>query len=63
LFTVSRPVENISYGDVTIAFEGLKNLDLYSALKVFEQGRIFIVPHLLQQGPRFSQSHPNDRPI
>jgi hypothetical protein len=33
------------YGDVTIAGEGLQNLCL--ALKAFEQGRIFILPHLL----------------
>jgi hypothetical protein len=35
------------YGDVTIASEGLQNLGLCSALRVFEQGGIFIVPHLL----------------
>jgi hypothetical protein len=35
------------YGDVTIASERLQNLDLCSALKAFEQGGIFIVPHLL----------------
>jgi hypothetical protein len=35
------------YGDVTIAGEGLQNLGLCSALKAFEQGGIFIVPHLL----------------
>jgi hypothetical protein len=35
------------YKDVTIAGEGLQNLDLCSALKAFEQGGIFIVPHLL----------------
>jgi hypothetical protein len=33
--------------DVTIAGEGLQNLGLYSALRAFEQGGIFIVPHLL----------------
>jgi hypothetical protein len=36
-----------SYGDVTIADEGLQNLGLCSALKALEQGGIFIVPHLL----------------
>jgi hypothetical protein len=43
------PLKNISliYGDVTITGEGLQNLDLCSALKAFEQGGIFIVPHLL----------------
>jgi hypothetical protein len=35
------------YGDVTIAGEGLQNLSLCSALRVPEQGGIFIVPHLL----------------
>jgi hypothetical protein len=35
------------YGDVTIAGEGLQNLDLCSALRAIEQGGIFIVPHLL----------------
>jgi hypothetical protein len=35
------------YGDVTIACEGLQNLGLCSALRAFEQGGIFIVPHLL----------------
>jgi hypothetical protein len=38
------------YGDVTIAGEGLPNLGLCSALRVFEQGGIFIVPHLLDLG-------------
>jgi hypothetical protein len=31
----------------TIAGEGLQNLGLCSALRAFEQGGIFIVPHLL----------------
>jgi hypothetical protein len=38
------PLKN---GDVTIAGEGLQNLGLCSALMAFEQGGIFIVPHLL----------------
>jgi hypothetical protein len=33
--------------DVTIAGEGLQNLGLCLALRAFEQGGIFIVPHLL----------------
>jgi hypothetical protein len=33
--------------DVTIADEGMQNLGLCSALRAFEQGGIFIVPHLL----------------
>jgi hypothetical protein len=43
------PLKNFSliYGDVTIAGEGLQNLGLCSALRAFEQGGIFIVPHLL----------------
>jgi hypothetical protein len=35
------------HGDVTIAVEGLQNLGQCSALRAFEQGGIFIVPHLL----------------
>jgi hypothetical protein len=35
------------YGDVTIAGEELQNLGPCSALRAFEQGGIFIVPHLL----------------
>jgi hypothetical protein len=35
------------YGDVTIASEGLQNLGLCSALRAFEQGGIYTVPHLL----------------
>jgi hypothetical protein len=35
------------YGDVTIIGEGLQNLSLSSALRAFEQGGMFIVPHLL----------------
>jgi hypothetical protein len=38
------------YGNVTIAGEGLQNLGPCSALGVFEQGRIFIVPNLLWHG-------------
>jgi hypothetical protein len=38
------------YGDVAIAGEGLQNLGLCSALRAFEQGGIFIVPHLLWHG-------------
>jgi hypothetical protein len=42
------PLKNFSlYGDVTIAGEGLQNLGLCSALRAFEQGGIFILPHLL----------------
>jgi hypothetical protein len=36
--------------DVTIAGEELQNLGLCSALRAIEQGRIFIVPHLLWHG-------------
>jgi hypothetical protein len=34
-------------GDVTIADEGLQNFGLHASLRAFEQGRIFIVLHLL----------------
>jgi hypothetical protein len=37
-------LKNFSF---TIAGEGLQNLGLCSALKAFEQGGIFFVPHLL----------------
>jgi hypothetical protein len=38
------------YGDVTTAGEGLQNLGLCSALMVFEQGGIFIMPLLRCNG-------------
>jgi hypothetical protein len=38
------------YGDITITGEGLQNLGLCSALRSFEQGGIFIVPHLSWHG-------------
>jgi hypothetical protein len=38
------------YGNLTIAGEGLQNLGLCSALRAFEQGMIFIVPHLPWHG-------------
>jgi hypothetical protein len=43
------PLKNFSllYGDVTIAGEGQQNIGLCSALRAFEQGGIFIMPHLL----------------
>jgi hypothetical protein len=43
------PLKNFSliYGNFTIAGKGLQNLGLCSALRAFEQGGIFIVPHLL----------------
>jgi hypothetical protein len=39
-----------SYGNVTITGEGLQNLGPCSVLRAFEQGGIFIVPHLLWHG-------------
>jgi hypothetical protein len=48
LFIVLRPAqEYFTCGDVTITGEGPQNLGLCSALRAFEQGGIFIVPHLL----------------
>jgi hypothetical protein len=41
------PLENLLYGDITIVVEKLLNLGFCSAFRVFEQGGIFIVPHLL----------------
>jgi hypothetical protein len=51
------------YRDVSTACEGLQNLGLLvcSALRAFEKGGIFIVPHLLWHG--VFRSHPKDRPI
>jgi hypothetical protein len=46
LFTVLHPVQEF-FTYVTIAGEGLQNLGLWSALRTFEQGWIFIVPHML----------------
>jgi hypothetical protein len=60
LFTV---LCRLIYGDITIAGEGLQNLGLCSALKAFEQGGIFIVPHLLWHGTSVFPVHPKDRPI
>jgi hypothetical protein len=37
----------------TLAGEELQNLGLCSAFRDFEQGGIFIVPHLLWHGPSF----------
>jgi hypothetical protein len=34
-------------GAVTITGEGLQNLGLCTALRAFEQGGIFVMPHLL----------------
>jgi hypothetical protein len=55
------------YGDVTIAGEGLQNLGLCSALRAFEQGWIFIVPHLLWHGtsvfPVSSEGPPIQSPL
>jgi hypothetical protein len=52
LFIVLRPTEEYftCMGDVTITGGGLQNLGLCSVLRVFEQGGIFIVPHLLWHG-------------
>jgi hypothetical protein len=53
LFTVLRSAQDYftyKYGDVTTAGEGLQNLGLCSGLRAFEQGGIFIVPHLLWHG-------------
>jgi hypothetical protein len=44
---MSRSRIFLLYGEITIAGEGLENLDLYTALRAFEQGGIFIVQHLL----------------
>ena len=46
LFYVTLKNFSLKYGDVTIADEWLQNLGLCLALRAFEQGGIFIVPHL-----------------
>jgi hypothetical protein len=41
--------------------EGLQNVGLCSVLRAFEQGGIFIVPHLLWHGASvFFRSHPKE---
>jgi hypothetical protein len=58
------PRKNFSLiGRRQITGEGLQNLGLCSALRAFEQGGIFIVPHLLWHGDSVFHSHPNDHPI
>jgi hypothetical protein len=47
ILRLSQDFFNYMHGDVTITGEGLQNLGLCSALRVFEQGGIFIVPYLL----------------
>jgi hypothetical protein len=55
LFTFTSRLRRFHlYGDVTITGEGLKNLGLCLALRAFEQGGIFIVPHLLCHGASVS---------
>jgi hypothetical protein len=48
---VLRPTQDLftymEMRDATIAGEGRQNLGLCSALRAFEQGGIFIVPHML----------------
>jgi hypothetical protein len=44
LFTVLRPTQEFF---TYIAGEGQQNLGLCSALRAFQQGGIFIMPHLL----------------
>jgi hypothetical protein len=47
-FEFYAPLKNFHlYGDVTINDEGLQKVGLCSAVMAFEQGGIFIVPHLL----------------
>jgi hypothetical protein len=47
LFNLRPAREFFTHRDITIAGEGLQNLNLCSALTAFEQGGVFIVPHLL----------------
>ena len=48
--------------NVTIGGEGLQNLDLFFVLRAFEEGGIFIVPHLTWHGTSVFRSLPKDRP-
>jgi hypothetical protein len=59
-----RPArEFFTDGDITIAGEGLQNLGLCLAVRTFEQGRVFISPHLLWYWTSFfsPRSYPNLR--
>jgi hypothetical protein len=51
------------HGDVPIADEGLQSFGLCSALRAFEQGRIFIVPHLLRHGTLIRRTAPTHSPL
>ena len=51
------------YGDVTIAGEGLQNFGLCSALRAFEQGGIFILPHLRRHEASVFPVSSKDSPI
>jgi hypothetical protein len=42
-----RPEKKNTRPNVAVAGEGLQNSNISSALRVFEQGSIFIVSHLL----------------
>jgi hypothetical protein len=61
LFTVLRLVQEFLhlFGYVTIVGEGLQNLGLYLALRAFEQGGNFIMPHLLCFFPVSSDEPPH----
>jgi hypothetical protein len=50
------------YGDVIITDEGLQNSGLWSALRAFEQGGIFIVQHLLWHGTSVFQVSSEELP-
>lgn len=45
--TYLSPIFFFTHGYVTFAGEKMHNLDLSSELMTFEQGDIFIMPHLL----------------
>jgi hypothetical protein len=60
LFTVLRPAQKFF---TFMETSGLQNLGPCSALRAFEQGGIFIVPHLLWHGASVLRSHQKDRPI
>jgi hypothetical protein len=66
LFTIHVPLKSFSLiwrrHHYRLRAENL-GLHLWSALRAFEQGWIFIVTHLLWHGASVFQSHPKDHPI
>ena len=64
LYIVYLPAQTFFtlHKDVTFAGEGLQKLGLFSALMVFEQGGVFIVPSLLWHGASVFVVSPEESP-